>query len=83
MVLVDCVVLLLSSVEVVAVLLELKALCVGDLRNDSRIAVRLVCAYDLVGFKDKTGNIHVWFVLNRLYNFVTGGLVERIEQDPR
>ena len=39
MVLVDCIVLLLSGVEVVAVLLELKALCVGDLRNDSRIAV--------------------------------------------
>lgn len=39
MVLVDCVVLLLSSVEVVAVLLELKALYIGDLRNDSRIAV--------------------------------------------
>lgn len=39
MVLVDCIVLLLSSVQVVAVLLELKAFNVGDLRNDSRIAV--------------------------------------------
>jgi|LauGreDrversion4_2_1035121.scaffolds.fasta_scaffold156443_3 hypothetical protein len=78
MVLVDCVVLLLCSVEVVAVLLKLKAFCVGDLRNNRRIAVGLICANYLVRFKDKTGNILVWVVLNCLDNFVAIRLVKGV-----
>jgi hypothetical protein len=69
-------------VVVVTVLLELQTFWVSHFRYNGRIAVGLVCADNLIGFKDKTGHIHVRIVLNCFDDFVTVRLVEGVKQNP-
>jgi len=80
--LVNCVILLVWGVEIVAVLLKLLALGVSYLGDDWRIAVGLVGADDLICFKDKTSNIHVRIVLNCVYYLVAMALVKWVQQNP-
>lgn len=84
MVLVNCIVLLFSNtrIVVIAIFLELHAFSVGDFRNNWWVAVRLICADDLISLKDKTGDIHVRVILYCLNNFVAMSLVEGVKQDP-